>query len=272
MKMLLKSLPTHLNPVDGDLKNSLTANSILKPAKLSSQAYQDLINFKRERQKKETEQKPLFFLIGLSVSLLLTVIVFNWKSYDNNNIVDLGQVGNDFEEVLDVPVSTQPPPPPPKQMEQFNINAVDDEEIVEEIEINLDVEMTEDMALQDVVYDYDLVVEQPEEKAEEIFQIVEDHPAYPGGTQEFYKYVAENIRYPELATRLDISGRVFVRFVIEKDGTPTQVEVIKGIGGGCDEEAIRVIQNSPRWIPGKQRGLSVRVYMTVPINFTLITR
>ena len=69
-------------------------------------------------------------------------------------------------------------------------------------------------------------------------------------------------RDPETAKRLNVSGKVFVRFVVEKDGSPSQVQVIKGIGAGCDEEAIKVIENSPHWIPAKQRGRPVRVYMT----------
>ena len=75
-----------------------------------------------------------------------------------------------------------------------------------------------------------------------------------------------------MAKRLDISGRVYVRFVIEKDGSVTDVQVVKGIGGGCDEEAVKVLENSPKWIPGKQRGNNVRVYMTVPILFLLKER
>lgn len=262
--------PPYPQPVDGNLEESLKATRILHPKSLYAEHYDSLMEVKRQRVETEKERRPLFFFIGLSLSLLLITIAFNWKSFDDSAIVDLGQVEDDFDEIMEVPVSTQPPPPPPKQSEILNIEVVDDQEIIEEVEINLDVELTEDMNVEDVVYD----IPEPEieeEEAEQIFQIVEDTPAFPGGISSFYKYVSENINYPSLARRLDITGRVFVRFVIEKDGKPSQVVVAKGIGGGCDEEAVRVIENSPKWIPGKQRGKPVRVYMTVPIFFTLVT-
>ncbi|MFY0607119.1 MAG: energy transducer TonB [Cyclobacteriaceae bacterium] len=209
----------------------------------------------------------MFFWIGLSLSLLLVVIAFNWKTYDQTGLVDLGDVGNDFDEIIDVPASIQPPPPPPQKVEVFVVKEVDDETVIEEVEIDLDVELTEDMQIEEVVFDE--VLEEPEEKAEEIFQIVEDKPEFPGGLKAFYEYVGENVSYPAAASRLGVTGRVFVRFVIEKDGSLTDITVIKGIGSGCDEEAVRVLENSPPWTPGKQRGNKVRVYMTVPIYFKL---
>lgn len=265
MKTLYEHPP---HPVDTNLGESIRASEILHKKKISGSTYQDLMAIKRERQDRESAQTGLFFMIGLSLSLLITIIAFNWKTYDATGIVDLGQVDTDFDELMEVPVSSQPPPPPPQRVEQFTLKEVDDVEIIEEVEISLDVELTEDLAVQDVVYDIPMEAE-PEEKAEEIFQIVEDQPSFPGGIGEFYKYVSENIKYPATAQRLDISGRVFVRFVVEKDGKPSQVEVVKGIGAGCDEEAVRVIQNSPQWLPGKQRGQPVRVFMTVPIHFIL---
>lgn len=263
----MKALFEHnIHPTDYRLEDSLKANEILSKKQLSKNAYQDLMDVKNARKKLEQQQGPLFFVIGLTISLLLTIIVFNWKTYDSSGVVDLGEIEGDFEELLEVPLSAQLPPPPPVQkVEQFVLKEVDDVEIIEEVELSLDVELTEDMSVQQVVFD--VPVEEVEEKAEEIFQIVEDVPAFPGGIGEFYKYVAENIVYPEQALRIGVSGKVFVKFVVEKDGTPSQVEVLKGIGAGCDEEAIRVIENSPKWNPGKQRGRAVRVYMTVPINF-----
>jgi protein TonB len=85
-------------------------------------------------------------------------------------------------------------------------------------------------------------------------------------------YVSENLKYPVKASRMDIQGRVFVQFVVEKDGSLTDIQVVKGIGAGCDEEAVRVIKNAPRWEPGKQRGRPVRVKMILPIVFKLYER
>ena len=110
-----------------------------------------------------------------------------------------------------------------------------------------------------------------EESAEEmqIFMVVESMPEYPGGESSLYKYLAENIKYPQMAKESGIQGRVFVTFVVERDGRVTDVRVLRGIGGGCDEEAIRVVQNMPKWTPGKQRGKSVRVQYNLPVKFTL---
>lgn len=257
--------------VDGNLPEALRANEVLHRNAPKADTYQDLMDIKAERKKMDDERKPLFFFIGLTLSLLFIVIVFNWRTYENGDMVDLGQVDNDFDEILEVPPSIQPPPPPPQKLEVFVIKEVDNEEIIEEVELDLDVELTENMQVEDVIYE--APIEEPEEeRAEEIFQIVEDQPEFPGGLSAFYGFVAENIDYPEKAKRLNVSGRVFVRFVIEKDGSLTDIQVVKGIGAGCDEEAVRVLEASPKWIPGKQRGHKVRVYMTVPILFILKER
>ena len=172
------------------------------------------------------------------------------------------------EELLDIPISEQTPPPPPKQMPKtFTLVEVQDEEIIEDIKIELDQDVTIDQEM--VQYEY-VEVEVPEEEvSEEIFTIVEEAPEPKGGIQVFYQYVADNLKYPASALRLGIGGVVYVKFVVEKDGSLTDITVIKGIGAGCDEEAVRVLSTAPKWIPGKQRGVPVRVYKMVPINFQL---
>ncbi|MEQ8878827.1 MAG: TonB family protein [Cyclobacteriaceae bacterium] len=102
-----------------------------------------------------------------------------------------------------------------------------------------------------------------------LFVIVEDQPEYPGGIDAFYRYIANNMIYPTEARTNGIEGRVYVQFVVDKDGSITDVEPVKGIGGGCDEEAVRVIQNAEKFNPGKQRGMPVRVRMVMPIIFKL---
>jgi TonB family protein len=106
---------------------------------------------------------------------------------------------------------------------------------------------------------------------EQIFRVVEVS-AYPkGGMAEFYKFVETNIRYPKYARKIGLEGRLFVTFIVEKDGSLTEIKVVedRGIGGGCDEEAVRVVSLSPKWIPGTQKGKPVRQRYTVPINFRL---
>ncbi len=102
-----------------------------------------------------------------------------------------------------------------------------------------------------------------------VYQIVEQMPQYTGGEEAMMKYVAENIKYPQAAKDKNIGGRVFVSFVIEKDGSVNEVKVMRGIGGGCDEEAVRVIKAMPKWKPGKQDGKPVRVSYMMPITFKL---
>jgi len=94
-------------------------------------------------------------------------------------------------------------------------------------------------------------------------------PEFKGGQDAFLKFAQANLSYPEKARRMGIEGRVFVKVVIEKDGSISNAEVVNGIGGGCDEEALKLFRISPKWIPGKQRGRSVRVSVTFPIKFTL---
>ena len=102
-----------------------------------------------------------------------------------------------------------------------------------------------------------------------VFSICEVMPEFPGGTEKFMEYLSGNIKYPEAAKDKNISGRVFIQFVVEKDGSVTNVGVMRGIGGGCDEEAIRVVKAMPKWKPGLQDGKPVRVSYILPVNFKL---
>ena len=103
----------------------------------------------------------------------------------------------------------------------------------------------------------------------EVFLIVEEPPTFPGGEAALYKWLGENLKYPEEAKELGIQGRVFVAFVVEPDGSTSNVVVKRGIGGGCDEEAIRIVKAMPKRAAGKQRGQPVRVQFNLPIKFTL---
>lgn len=99
---------------------------------------------------------------------------------------------------------------------------------------------------------------------------VETNATFPGGIDSFYAYLASNIHYPLAARQNNVQGKVYITFIIDTDGSVTDVKVLKGIGSGCDEEAVRVIKASPKWTPGMQNGRAVRQQFTVPINFTLV--
>ena len=211
------------------------------------------------------KKSGLFLNIGLVVSLIIVISAFEWKFYDDGDLVDLGQVRDDFEEMLEIPPTEQPPPPPPKIQQPEIIEIPDDEEIEEEIEVDLDVEITEDEAIEEIITE-----EAPEEEdVDKVFTIVEQQAEFKGGMKKFYEYVGKKMRYPSQARRMGIEGKVFVQFVVERDGSITDVEAIRGIGAGCDEEAIKVIRDSPKWNPGKQRGRAVRVRRIIPITFRL---
>ena len=212
-----------------------------------------------------TKKSGLFLNIGLAISIGLVLLAFEWKSYDKGSLMELAAVNDDFEEMTEIPPTNQPPPPPPKIQQPEIIEVPDEEEIEEEIEVDLDVEITEETEIEEAVF------EEPEEEevADEVFTIVEQQPGFPGGMGAFYQYVQKKMKYPSQARRMGIEGKVFVQFVVGKDGTITEVKVIRGIGAGCDEEAIRVLQNSPKWAPGKQRGKPVKVRIVLPITFQL---
>ena len=109
--------------------------------------------------------------------------------------------------------------------------------------------------------------EDPSQTKEEVFRTTEIMPQFPGGAAELLKYIRDNMRYPQAALENNIQGRVIVQFVVGKDGNVTNVQVLKGVDRLCDQEAVRVIESMPRWIPGKHNGQAVRVYYRVPVSF-----
>ena len=107
------------------------------------------------------------------------------------------------------------------------------------------------------------------QKNEKVFDVVEQMPEYPGGMQALFEFLKENIKYPEDAQKQKVEGRVIATFVVETDGSISNIEVVKHAFPSLDAEAVRVIQAMPKWTPGKQSGKVVRVKYTIPINFSL---
>ena len=220
----------------------------------------------KKSPKANLENKKLMFMqIGMIISLIIVWLAFEHKSYDKREI-DASLFNREVavdEEMVEITKQEEQKPQPvemPKQTTQLEI--VQDDVEVEDIEINAEVEQNE------VIEEYVPVeVEEEEVVEQEIFQIVEEMPAYPGGEAKLYEYLGKNIKYPQIARESGIQGRVFVNFVVEPDGGVSNVKVLRGIGGGCDEEAIRVIKSMPKWKPGKQRGKAVRVQYTIPVVF-----
>lgn len=222
----------------------------------------------KKSPKANLENKKLMFTqIGLIISLLVAWLAFEHKSYDKREI-DPSLLNREVvvdEEMVEITKQEEQKPQPvevPKQTTQLEI--VQDDVETEDIEINADVEQNE------VIEDY-VAPEVVEEEVveQEIFQIVEEMPSYPGGEKALLEYVAKNIKYPQIARETGIQGRVFVGFVVEPDGSVSNVKILRGIGGGCDEEAMRVIKSLAKWKPGKQRGKAVRVSYQIPVVFKL---
>lgn len=222
----------------------------------------------KKSPKANLENKKLMFTqIGLIISLLVAWLAFEHKSYDKREI-DPSLLNREVvvdEEMVEITKQEEPKPQPvevPKQTTQLEI--VQDDVETEDIEINAEVEQNE------VIEEY-VAPEVVEEEVveQEIFQIVEEMPSYPGGEKALLEYVAKNIKYPQIARETGIQGRVFVGFVVEPDGSVSNVKILRGIGGGCDEEAMRVIKSLAKWKPGKQRGKAVRVSYQIPVVFKL---
>ncbi len=250
-----------------DQLHDMRAEDVLQESFIDENDVQGLIEIKRQRSESNRILSNMFYFLGLSISLLVCIIAINWKTYERPDLLDLGNLEAEFDDLMEVPISEQPPPPPPQEKIPQQITEVSDEEIVEDIEFELDVEMTEESVVED--HNIDFTDENIEEEVEEIFVIVEQYPEPEGGMEGFYKYVGENIKYPAQARRMNVQGMVYIQFVVERDGAITDAKVVKGVGAGCDEEAIRVLMSAPKWKPGKQRGRTVRVKLTIPIRFVL---
>ncbi|MGB3465898.1 MAG: energy transducer TonB [Cyclobacteriaceae bacterium] len=211
------------------------------------------------------QRRWMFFFAAMTVTLSLTLTAFEWKSFDDTIVMDLGDLQDDFDDIIDIPLTEQPPPPPPK-IELPQIVEVPDEVELEEEDFEIDVEVDETTVIEDIIIDAEPI---EEEVITKIFDIVEDKPQFPGGDGAMYKFLGKGIDYPSQARRMGIEGRVFVQFVVNPDGSVTDVKSIKGIGAGCDIEAARVIKSMPKWSPGKQRGVPVKVRMVIPVYFKL---
>lgn len=211
-------------------------------------------------------KRTLFLQIGLVIALAITLAAFEWKSYEKREqTLEEGITKETPEEMVPITKQEKEPPPPEAPQSTTELNIVEDEVDVED-DVTIDVTADEDTEVEE----YEPAPMEEEDKEEEkVFVVVEDQPEFPGGEQARKQYLSENIEYPQLARESGIEGTVYVTFVVEKDGSISDVRVLRGIGGGCDEEAIRVVKEMPKWEPGKQRGKEVRVQFNMPIRFTL---
>lgn len=218
----------------------------------------------KKTTKGDLEKKvAIFFEIGLVFTLAIVYFAFNAKSYQKQSMEMLQQRAQQTIQES-VPVTEQPnvKPPPPPQLSQIKI-------VSNNTSVSPDIHIDVSANPNTPVSDYTPSTEEPEVPEKVPFTIVEHMPRFPGGETALMKYLSAHIQYPELAQESNIQGTVFIKFVVERDGSIDRVKVLRGIGGGCNMEAIRVVKNMPRWIPGKQRGRPVAVYFTLPVKFKL---
>ena len=215
-------------------------------------------------------KRLLFTEIGFVVALLVVYGAFEYSSKDKQTKVLEAEVVAVEEEEL-IPITQETPPPPPETPQipvlSDNIDIVDDDLLVEDTILNLE----DDANLGVEIREY---VEQVEEEVIEEeaipFQLVEQKPGFMGGdANAFSKWVNERLQYPEIAKENGIQGRVLLQFVVGADGKVSNVKVVRGVDPALDKEAVRVVQSSPKWTPGKQRDRAVKVTYTFPVIFQL---
>ena len=213
------------------------------------------------------DNKVVYVLTGFVFVLSLCYVALEWteKEVTKYEVADMEFPFAEEVEIQQTTPETTPPPPPPPVQEEEVLNVVEDDVETESIEIN-----TEDDKDVEVVIAAPVEAPVEEEEEEVVFVVVETMPEFPGGQQALFKYLSENVKYPVIAQENGIQGRVICQFVVNKDGSIVEVEVVRSGGdASLDKEAVRVIKSMPKWKPGKQRGKAVRVKYTVPVNFRL---
>ena len=226
----------------------------------------------KKSKKANLENKKLLFIeVGLCFSLFVTLAAFQWGTRDANVSV-LEEETQMIEEEEIIPITQETPPPPPETPKipvlSDQIDIIDDDIKVDE---DLFMNLEEDANLGVEIGDY--IEEVQEEVIEEEaipFQLVETRPSFNGGdANEFSKWVNSRLEYPEIAKENGVQGRVTLQFTVEKDGSVTNVKVVRGVDPSLDKEAVKVVSSSPKWTPGKQRDRAVRVTYTFPVIFQL---
>ena len=227
------------------------------------------MELKKSKKVDLEKRKGMFIEIGLVITLAIVLVAFEWtKGEGKGDDSDVVQEIQFEDEMMQITRREEPKPEPkPEQPKVAEVLDIVDDDVEIEDDFDFDMEATDDTE-----YDFTSMMDDDEEfDEEEVFYIVEDMPTFNGGepATEFRKYIAQNLRYPEIAAENGISGRVIVQFAVNKVGTVVDAKVVRSVDPALDKEAIRVVMSSPKWSPGKQRGKAVKVLFTFPINFVL---
>ncbi|MDD3876164.1 MAG: energy transducer TonB [Bacteroidales bacterium] len=223
------------------------------------------MNRKKTSRADLESKRPVFTQIGFVVALSIALLAFEWKTTDRLSIM-LDNIPVTIIEQDELPVIIpELPKPEPIQKVSSILDIKDDNvEIKNEIQFSNELQViVEVKPVERIVYIEPEVIEEiPVDWAEVMAE-------FQGGEGARLAFLRQHITYPMMARRLQIQGTVYVEFIVERDGSLTDIKIIRGIGGGCDEEALRVAQLMPKWIPAKQRGKPVRFKARMPIKFEL---
>lgn len=214
------------------------------------------------------DKKSIYMLMGFVAVLSLLYIGLEWTQHEVTIYEDTATAVIEEEEIEIIQTAeVLPPPPPPDVPEVIEIlNVVEDDIETAEIEIDTEDDKDKQVVIQAPVATSGVA---QEEDTDVVFVVVESMPSFPGGDAALFKYLNDNIKYPVIAQESGIQGRVVCQFVVNRDGSIVDIEVVRSIDKSLDAEAVRVISKMPRWTPGKQRGKTVRVKYTLPVNFRL---
>ena len=219
---------------------------------------------KKSKEANLERKRSVFLLLGVLTTLTAVLMAFEYTTF-SNSIKANGTliIFNDIEEdpiPIVVVEKTVPKPPPPKvKLPTADILIVDE----------LPVEKPKVDVVDSFVIDLPPIDLPDEPIVEKPIAIADQMPSFPGGEKALFKFLSDNIDYPAVAIEEGISGRVYVTFVVNKEGMITDVKLLRGLPGGCSEEALRVIGKMPRWSPGWHQGKLVSVQYNLPINFML---
>jgi len=228
------------------------------------------MNIKKSSKASLEDRRSIFLLMGFVAVLAFVYIAFEWTQVEVTiyESVSLEAVVEEEIEIIQT-IEALPPPPPPDIPEVIEVlNVVEDDVETAEIIIDSEDDKDKEVVIRAPVTTYTSGA-YSEEDTEVVFMVVETMPGSPGGDAALLKYLQDNIKYPVIAQESGIQGRVICQFVVNRDGSIVDVEVVRGVDRSLDAEAIRVVQSMPKWMPGKQRGKAVRVKFTLPINFRL---
>jgi protein TonB len=213
-------------------------------------------------------KRTVFFQIGLVITLSIVLLAFEWTTVrtDKNIWTAWDGVATD-EDMAEITIHKEKKPPMPVPKITPIIIPVDNDAIDIDDDLMIDAEPKKG--------DYnDLNREIPDiieiEPEDDVVHVnVQNRPEFPGGEPALFQYLAANLKYTKMAKEIGLQGKMLVSFVVWKDGTIRDIKIIRGLGAGLDEEAIRVIQSMPRWKPGNQNGLNVNVEFNMPVQFKL---